>query len=273
MVARVVKFFAPVLLGGAFFLVSCNVDVFGMIASSDLAERWQARNTFKLLTPADRSLSLGDNYSFIVLSDTHIENGDAHGLEKLKNAIDSGVAFVVVNGDITQGGHRKDLEKFIDIAKSLGVPCYPVAGNHDIYFGNWPVWKELIGSTAYRIDGGGTTLFMLDSANAYFGADQLDWLEQGIKKAKGRVFVFSHVNLFVKSPADEQQFTDIRERARVTSLLTGRCDAMFTGHVHKRIIEEAGGVRYITTEDFRSSSAYCRVSVSKDGVRWEFKTL
>ena len=273
MVARVGRFFALVLLGGAFFLVSCNVDVFGMVASTDLDERWKERNTFNFLSPADRSLSLGDDFSFIVLSDTHIEDGNAHGLEKLKDAIDGGVKFVVVNGDITQGGHRKDLEKFIEIARSLGVPCYPVAGNHDIYFGNWRVWKELIGSTAYRIDGGGATLLMLDSANAYFGANQIKWLERGLKTATGRVFVFSHVNLFVESPVDEQQFTDIRERARITSLLKGRCDAMFTGHVHERIIREAGGVRYITTEDFRSGSAYCRVTVSAGGIRWEFKKL
>jgi predicted phosphodiesterase len=273
MVARVGKFFALVVLGGVFLLVSCNVDIPGLIASTDLDERWKERDTFNFLTPADRSLSLGDDYSFIVLSDTHIEGGNAHGLEKLKDAVDDDVKFVVVNGDITQGGHFMDISKFLEIARSLGVPCYPVAGNHDIYFGNWRIWKEYIGSTAYRIDGGSATLFILDSANAFFGADQIKWLERGLKTATGRVFVFSHVNLFVESPVDEQQFTDIRERARITSLLTGRCDAMFTGHVHKRIIRETGGVRYITTEDFRSSSAYCRVTVSRDGIRWEFKTL
>jgi predicted phosphodiesterase len=266
------KFFALVALCGAVFLVDCNIDVFGMIASTDLDERWKERDTFNFLTPAGRSLSLGDDFSFIVLSDTHIENGNAHGLERLKDAIDGDVKFVVVNGDITQGGHRKDINKFMEIARSLGVPCYPVAGNHDIYFGNWRIWKECIGSTAYRIDGGSATLFILDSANAFFGADQIKWLERGLETATGRVFVFSHVNLFVESPVDVQQFTGIRERARITALLKGRCNVMFTGHVHRRIIREAGGVHYITTEDFRSSSVYCLVTVSKDGIRWDFKT-
>ena len=187
--------------------------------------------------------------------------------------IDGEVKFVVITGDITHGGHRREVQQFIDIARSLGVPCYPVAGNHDIYFGNWRIWKELIGSTCYRINGGGATLLMMDSANAYFGAEQISWLEGELRKSTGRVFVFTHVNLFVESLLNEQQFTDIRERARITSLLKGRCDAMFAGHVHKRIVKEMGGVRYITAEDYRDHKTYCRVSVSPDGIRWEFKTL
>jgi predicted phosphodiesterase len=265
---------ALVLLAEALFLNGCNVDPLGFFASSDLAGRWQERNTFKMLSRSDRFFSLGDSYSFIVLSDTHIENGDAHGLEKLKAAIDSEIAFVVVTGDITQGGHRKDVKKFVDIAKSLGVPCYPVIGNHDIYFGNWPVWKELIGSTCYAIDCGGTRLLMLDSGNAYLGADQLNWLDKELNAARGRrVFVFSHVNLFVKSPLDFEQLTDTRERARLNSLLKDRCDAVFTGHLHRRIIRETGGIRFVSVEDYRSHGVYCRVSVSPDGIRWEFKTL
>jgi predicted phosphodiesterase len=251
----------------------CTVDGLGLAGSTDFSRRWRERNNFVFLSPADRNLSLGDDFSFIVLSDTHLDRGDAHGLERLKNVIDGEVKFVVITGDITQGGHRREVQQFIDIARSLGVPCYPVVGNHDVYFGNWQVWKELIGSTCYRIDGGGATLLMLDSANAYFGAEQISWLERELGRSTGRVFVFTHVNLFVQSLRNEQQFTDIRERARITSLLKGRCDIMFAGHVHKRIIREMGGVRYITTEDYRDHKTYCRVSVSKDGVRYEFKTL
>jgi len=267
------KYFLPVLLWGIFSLSGCNNDILGLFGSTDLDKRWQERNTFNFLSSADMNIATGETYSFIVLNDTHINNGDAHGLEKLKDIMDSDVKFVVFNGDITQSGKQKDIEKFIMIARSLGVPCYPVVGNHDIYFGNWPVWKDLIGSTCYRINGGDATLLMLDSANAYFGSEQLDWLEDELNKANGRVFVFSHVNLFGKSPVEIQQFTDIRERARITSLLKGRCDAMFMGHAHQRIINELGGVQYITIEDYRNNEVYCQVWVSKDYVRWEFKTL
>jgi len=267
------KYFLLVLLWGLFTLSGCKNDFLGIFGSSDLSIRWQARNTFNFLEPADMNITLGDTYSFIVLNDTHIHNGDTRGLEKLKNVIDSDVKFVVFNGDITQNGKQKDLREFMRIARSLGVPCYPVMGNHDIYNHNWPVWKALIGSTCYRINGDSATLLMLDSANAYFGSDQLDWLENELSKTAGRVFVFSHVNLFVESMVDMQQFTDIRERARITSLLKGRCDIMFMGHVHQRVINELGGVKYINIEDYRDNGVYCRVWVSKDNIRWEFSKL
>ena len=275
MVRRVLKYFLPVLLLSVFSLGGCESNLFGIFASTDLDERWQERNTFNLLSSADRNISLGDEYSFIVINDTHIDNGNSRGVEKLKGVIDedNSIKFVVFNGDITNNGKQENVNVFIDVVKSLGVPCYPVLGNHDIYSGSWPVWKEAIGSTCYRIDGGSTTLLILDSANAYFGAKQLDWLEDELKKANGRVFVFTHVNPFVENPINVYQFTDVRERARITSLLKGRCDIMFSGHLHSRIIKEAGGVNYITMEDYRNNSIYCKVEVSKDGIRWEFKYL
>lgn len=262
-------------MAGLCFLAACNNDLFGLFGSGDLAVRLESRDSFKFLSDTDRTLSLGTDYSFIVLTDTHIEEGDAHGLERLASRL-NGASFVVFTGDITQCGYREDVEKFIAVARSLNVPCYPVIGNHDVYFGNWREWKELIGSTRYRVEAGSASLFFLDSANAFFGKDQLDWLERGVKAARARnqrVFVFSHVNLFVESPVDIQQFTDTRERARITSMLKGRCDAMFTGHIHKRLVKNLGGVNYITIEDYRSHRTYCRVTVSSGGISWQFEKL
>jgi len=273
MVANFRAYLFTFLVWSLFALSGCNNDLFGIFGSTDLDVRWKSRNTFNFLSLEDRNISLGDAYSFIVIGDAHINNGDTFGLDKLKNVIDSDVEFVVFNGDITQNGKRRDIEAFIEIARSLGVPCYPVVGNHDIYFGNWPEWKELIGSTCYRVNGGGDTLLFMDSANAYFGDKQLDWLENELKRADKRVFVFSHVNLFTENLSSLQQFTDIRERARVTSLLKGNCDAMFMGHVHQRIVREIGGVKYITIEDYRDHNVYCQVWVSQNGIRWEFKKL
>jgi predicted phosphodiesterase len=189
---------AALLITGTVLLQSCTVDLFGIFVSNDPDIRLSDKNTFNFLSLEDLSLSLPDEYSFIILNDTHIEDGDAHGLEKL-SSVTNGAAFVVVNGDITQNGSRKDLQRFIEIAGSLGVPCYPVIGNHDIYFNNWPVWKELIGSTCYRIDSStsSTSIFVLDSANGTLGSAQYEWLEEGLKTAKRHTLVFTHTNIFI----------------------------------------------------------------------------
>jgi len=263
-------------MSGVFCLLSaCNVDFLGFFYSSDLDERLAECDNFRFLTEGQRSLSLGDKYSFIVLTDTHIEDGNAFGLEGLANVIagNSEIKFVVFLGDITQYGSRRDLVKFKDISRSFSVPCYPVIGNHDIYFNNWPVWKDLIGSTRYKITGGGTTLFILDSANAFFGKEQLDWLQREIKNTSGRVFVFTHSNFFVNDPADIQQISDMNERARITSILKNKCNIMFMGHSHERRENEAGNVKYVNIEDFKDTKVYCLVSVTGAGVSYSFKKL
>ncbi|MDR3124106.1 MAG: metallophosphoesterase [Treponema sp.] len=264
------------LLAALVLSAGCNVDLFGFFVSSELDDRLESRDDFHFLSDADRNLSLGETYSFLALTDTHIEGGDAHELEKLMGHIAPSDKFVVVTGDITQNGRREDVEKFIEIAKILGIPCYPVIGNHDIYLGNFSNWRDLIGSTSYRIDHSNTTLFFLDSANASFGASQIDWLLDALETAQGHVFVFSHVNLFVGDIRDlvhAGQITETRERAKILSFLKGRVDAVFAGHLHKRIIREAGGVAYIVTEDFKDNKTYCRVHVSDEGIRLEFLEL
>jgi predicted phosphodiesterase len=261
------------LLCGIYFFSCGIIDPSGFFHSIDLDERLKERDNFKFLTPADRTLSLGDEYSFIVLTDIHIENGTTRNLEKLKNVIEEAnekIKFVVVTGDLTQCGYLHDYQKFIEISRTLGVPCFPVIGNHDLMFDGWSNWKELIGSTSYRVDGGeGGTLFILDSANAFYGKDQLDWLQEELKSSRGRVFVFSHVNLFVESLIPPQQITDTGERARIVSLLRGNCDAMFTGHMHFGAVKEAGGVKYISIRAYKDSRVYWRVSVKKTGVSYE----
>ena len=268
--------FTALLLGGVFFLNGCNIDLLGLFGSTDLNDRLAERNNFIFLTEDKRTLSPGDEYSFIVLTDTHIENGNAHGLEKIKNVIEGSyenIEFVVIVGDITQYGSAQDLQLFIDIADSFELPCYPVIGNHDIFFSNWPEWKKMIGSTSYRINGDEITLFIMDSANAYFGNDQLNWLERELKSASGRIFVFSHANLFVNNLTEIQQFTDTKERARIISILRDKCDIMFMGHSHQGSINKAGNVLYIGMEDFKSKKTYCIVSVSITGVSYKFEKL
>jgi predicted phosphodiesterase len=266
---------APPVLGSIvliFLLGSCPFSYY-----DDFDSRFSYHDVFHFLTPADRNLTLGDNYSFIVLSDIHISSdSDAADFAKVKDHL-NGAQFVVVTGDITQEGTREELQKFIDTAGTFGVPCYPVIGNHDIYDNRGAPWKELIGSSVYRIDSDTTTLFMLDNANGYFEYDQFEWFAGEMKNTKKNVFVFAHDNFFMESsPPDAEQTTDIRERARMMSLLKNRCHAMFMGHLHKRIIKNYGGVEYIILENYGASNAtgtICRVHVSNGGFSYEFEKL
>jgi predicted phosphodiesterase len=273
MVKQLTKIIFSILLLSV-FLLGCNIDVLGFFVSNDLDERLAAKDNLTYIDSKGwRTLNLTDpdNYSFIVLTDTHIEDGDAFGLEKIAGVINSDIEFVIILGDITQYGTVQDINKFIEIADSFGVPCFPVVGNHDVYFNNWPNWSNLIGSTSYKITGNGINLFILDSANSFFGKQQLNWLESEVKTAAGKVFVFTHSPLFVNGPADMQEITDSRERARVISILRNKCDVMFMGHSHKRYENKAGSVQYTAIEDYKSKDVYCLVTVKDSKTTYEFK--
>jgi len=257
---------------------ACNIDFFGFVVSNDLDERLLEKDNLEYLIERGwTNLDLGapDNYSFIVLTDIHIEDGKAFDFDKLKNAINPSIKFAAVLGDITQTGKGSDFDLYIKIADELGVPCYPVIGNHDIYFSNWQEWKTRIGSTSYRIDddAGTATLFFLDSANSFFGKKQLDWLESQLESANDNIFVFTHAPLFINGPFKMQQITDHKERARVISMLKNKCKIMFMGHSHIRVENKVGDVTYVSIEDFRSTNVYCLVTVNGPNVSYKFEKL
>jgi predicted phosphodiesterase len=269
-------FFLPIAV--FLFTAGCNIDLLGLFLSNDLEERLRSKDTFNFLKPEELNTSFGSEYSFMVLTDTHIENGNTWGLENIAPVAEdaaNNIKFIVFLGDITQTGSAQDIQTFIDFANTLSMPVYPVIGNHDIYFNNWNVYRDKIGSTRYKVKGGGTTLFILDSANSFFGKEQLDWLEMELRSlnANERVFVFTHSALLIEGPLRIQQLTDTRERARIKSILQDRCDIMFMGHSHRRLIYTAGNVKYINIEDFKKTRTYCIVTVTPSGITYRFEQL
>jgi len=244
-------------------LISCNLQYYN---DFDSRFAWHDDVRFPALSPP-----LGEEYSFIVMSDTHIsDENDAERLAGIKTKLNASDRFIVITGDVTEDGSREQFQFFLDASAVIGIPCYPVIGNHDIYTDRGKYWKELIGSAVYRIDSSDTSLFFLDNANGTFGYEQLEWFERELKTAGKNIFVFTHENFFIdSSPPDHGQITDIRERARVMALVKNRCAAVFMGHLHKRIIKKFDRVTYIMLEDYKYRGIYCRVYVSNFGFSWE----
>lgn len=74
------------------------------------------------------------SFSFAHVTDTHV--GGATGAEDLERSVAdinslSEVAFVLVTGDVTEFGSRKELEEARRILDGLKKPWYAVPGNHD----------------------------------------------------------------------------------------------------------------------------------------------
>jgi 3',5'-cyclic AMP phosphodiesterase CpdA len=253
----------PVFVFCISILISCNIRYYN---DYDSRFAWYDDVRVPALNPP-----LGESYSFIVMSDTHIINKNyADRFAVIKSIITADDRFIVITGDITDDGTEEQIQCFLDACALMGIPCYPVIGNHDIQTERGKYWKELIGSTVYRIDSSDTSLFFLDNANGAFGYEQLEWFETELKTAGKNTFVFTHENFFIDSaPPDNAQITDFRERARVMALVKNRCSAVFMGHLHKRVVKELDGVTYIMQEDYVTDLVFCRVYVSNSGFSWE----
>jgi predicted phosphodiesterase len=200
-----VKKFLPNLLprGKGLLIVEAGfflLFVFSLCAGCSLPEyyddydsRFSWRSEFRFFSP-DSFPALEEEFSFLVVSDPHISGKESQeAFEKLARKIGD-AEFIIITGDVTQEGSYAELGLFIEAAGKMGIPCYPVAGNHDIYTDRGKPWRELVGSTMYRLDSasGNTTLFILDNANASFGNEQLEWFEAELLTAEKHVFVFFH---------------------------------------------------------------------------------
>jgi hypothetical protein len=274
-------------------LASCDVDLFGLFGSDDSSEREKYWDKFVYVQERGQTTPLVfDNaYSFIVLTDTHVFDAGADADEKLSRLgacinnqsqyIPAGCTlddkFIVITGDITQTGGRASLEKVLRICDSFDIPFYPVIGNHDVWFGNFSVWRDLIGSTVYRINASNTMLLMIDSANATFGAKQLSWLQNQLNsKRTGQVncFIFMHSNFFNGAFEDNvSQFMDFREIARALSIIDGKAGIVFSGHSHDRLLNSTAATIYQNIEDFNSNGVFVRVFVKNGEVSYHFDKI
>ncbi|MDR1788025.1 MAG: metallophosphoesterase [Treponema sp.] len=259
-------------------LLSCNADLGGFFASTDLDERLAARDTFVFLSGDDLRLTLPDEYTFILISDTHITADDTKGLERIESQLIESDRFIVVTGDITDTGSEAELRAFLEIFGSLPIPCFPVIGNHDLFFGNWSVWRKLIGSATYRAGSAdsSTDIIVLDSASAFFGASQLEWLRGQLRGSKRHTLIFTHCPLYLDGTLKYEQITDWKdplERAKFMAIAAGSCEAFFAGHIHIRTDVSLGGLRFVTIEDYSAGRAFARVSVDHSGLHWQFLRL
>jgi 3',5'-cyclic AMP phosphodiesterase CpdA len=256
----------------AFFCValSCHLDSWGWLWSSDVDDRWRDNQT--MVTPAPPPI--GGDFSFIVISDTHVEAGK--DTQSVFNAIAAklipGDAFVLVCGDLVQDGARADFQSFQTESAALGLPIYMVPGNHDLYNNGWPNYRDVIGrSSMYTFTAGPMLrVIAIDSANGTLGMPQRQWLE-GVLAARTEPYcvTFTHMEFLCDTIQEQQQWTDITETYSLMHLLeTSGVNYHFQGHTHRRLERTINGTAYCTADEFIVS--FIRVSVTAGGISHQY---
>jgi len=114
-----------------------------------------------------KSLELGNEYHFAVISDVHTSYDELDDCIKNINKQDD-IAFVIITGDLTHSGHKDEYLQLYNLLAGFNMPVLAVIGNHDYFNNGGDVFRQLFGSVNYTFNIQNTKYIFFDSN---FGAD------------------------------------------------------------------------------------------------------
>jgi len=222
-----------------------------------------------------------DDYSIYVCTDSHITRTSHRNLAYFVNQYEnaSGPKLALHLGDLI------DAQKNFPCADSvlrlgeraIDDTLFITPGNHDIYFKQWPIYRDYFKTSVYWFDTNNGSkkldLFIcLDSAEGDLGVDQTNWLkallEEKSKEGYRHIIVFTHTHLW-KLDASQGHTSNYALEAtyELTSLLSKYgVEFVWSGHQHARQSVIFKGVQYLVlnaTKDSEKGQSYMIADMSE----------
>lgn len=200
-----------------------------------------------------RAEGRGGSFRFLVINDTHYLS-DACG-EWLAGVVrqmkQEQAAFCLHAGDLTEFGQEKHLAGMREVFQGLGMPFYPVIGNHD-YITNTdraPYEKLFPNRINYYFEHVGWQFVGLDSSEGQryekssIQPATFAWLDDHLKKLdrKKPTAIFTHFPVGDKVTYRPTNADDLLDRFREFNL-----QAVFSGHFHGFTERTRGGATLTT---------------------------
>ena len=232
---------------------------------------------------------------FVVVGDPNIKaiNNNDTGTKRLMSIVETinnmDIDFVVIAGDITDKGNRKQYQLSKNILNKLNKPYYIVVGNHDIKKSD-DIFQEYYGSPEKieivkgRNNGEVYQLLFVDTRGDRDGKGNITNLSWSFDFSKTNktipTLVFAHTpircpkSIYVQCKLKEKELiygkSMEQELDKFTNLL-----GVYSGHIHRDSNETKNGVTYVTIDGLVSigiANIYAKASdsigysVIKDGV-------
>ena len=259
------------------FSASCNrLDIPGMfINRSDTEDRVNDWLDYNEQHGEPVLENVPDNYRVYACSDPHYSDRDGIAPQGENDRVynfvtvernDSCAVFSIIAGDLAnESGETpyvmiEDAIRYNAERQLKNDPCFPIVGNHDVYYDCAKFYKQHFHTSTYSLTvktvGGHQDLFIfLDSGNGTHGKRQLDWLEDKLshRNEYRNCVVVSHCWLFRTSynytttpaanlPLDEQYaFMDLMSDNNVSLVVMG--------HFHACEQRQFNGVTYVMIDN------------------------
>jgi len=182
-----------------------------------------------------------DEVRFAVVGDPQRELGPSGDFVDEINARDD-VDFVVVAGDLTEYGVRREYQHVVEVYSRLDVPWLTVIGNHDKLGKGEALYGVVFGEFNYTLDVAGVRLVFFDSVGLHTedGPVNFAWLAHQLRPESGdfaQAVVITHVPTASRWLAPSRE-TQEREEKRFTDIVTESGTVSLTIHGHWHRYEE-----------------------------------
>ena len=275
----------------AFILASCanedsTLDMKGMFSPNGetISARFEQSMAYDN-TVGELHLNMqNDEYTIYVCTDSHITKKTHKNLDyfmaQYKAA--AGPKLALHLGDIIDA--QKNFACADSIVHFAGQTRQDTLlitpGNHDIYFKQWPIYRDFFKTSVYWFDtrNGNKKLDLficLDTAEGTLGIDQMAWLRKLLaeKSQEGyrRIIVFTHTHFWKLDGSQGHTSNFSLEETYELAALLDEYDVEFvwSGHQHARQSVIYKGVNYLVldaTKDEESGQAYMIVDMGESAI-------
>ena len=274
-------------------LCSCggNVDMLGMFYTvSDGADgRFEQSQEYNSGRGVDTVKVAAEDYPVYIFTDIHVDN-TTFNLDTFVTSYlaDAGAApFCLCLGDMinAQGNYPKFMA-YIERIRAAGREVYATPGNHDIYFGQWDVYRSYWHTSSYyfvvETPSGKRDLYIcLDSSDGTLGAAQRAWLESVLKEKQQEnyrhIIAFTHTHLWKRDQSQEHTSNFALEETYDIADLFSRygVQLVLQGHSHHRYFTRFKNVVYLRLdkmEDHFYNSFYTVLHVGQE-YSWNYVSV
>ena len=278
----------------ASILTSCGpdarLDLAGMFLGSSpkIDERFAESQVYNDSIGFATLQAPSEDYRVYVCTDTHIDTTQVRWTKFIESYRADTLCPVAIHlGDIIDAQNHFDemYSAYQTVPKNPNKhdTLMAIAGNHDIYFKQWPQFIELFKTCTYYFivctPSGKQDLFICyDSADGTLGTKQLEWLKEKLQWAHTLSFRHiigcTHTHLFKRdgSQGHTSNYTMEETYALLNLFSSHGVDMIWSGHDHAREITRVGGMTCIVVDSMEDDDKhpYYMLVTMGDAISYEF---